>query len=159
MGSGKMHASVLYNTDGSLNTKGGEGKLLAWFRSQPHATDTDRVCIQSSRWLSTWDLKVTHVQEHRVTDAPTRKSGICQQVDPRKEWIEHKRKGKRHYYRHVWTRGHLPSTYSTDDAVRLELRMLNLYEGRRVPPATNPTTRTPTPWAAGKLFDDAPRPY
>ena len=154
---GKMHASVLFNADGTINTKGGEGKLLRWFRARPHGPDPDRPYIDASKWITTWELKVTHVHEHRVTDAPTRKSGIIGQVHPRREWIEHKRAGRDHYYRHVWTRGKLPTTYGPDDDARLQRRLQELGQGIRIPPAATPSpTRPTTASATGRLFDDSP---
>ena len=167
-----INAGRLYADDGAPNKGSACGKLLAWFQGQGHRDDVKGQA--ATKWYTGRDLDQVAL-DIGVRAWPTRKSELLSQANPRVEWVEHKPQrrtgGNVHLYRHVYTRGQLPTTYG-DQSRQTLLRRLERLEGATASQAALPRTKrqakasvpsmdatSSTPPPAATLFPDDQRPY
>lgn len=103
------------------------GRLLAWFRERKGREVTG----------GTMDDEVRALYGDR--NASTRKRGICEQIDPRVEWISCSRRHADGHllfiYQHVWTRGRVPYEKPLrEGGLTPDKRLEEIKAGVRVPP-------------------------
>ncbi|HOX07998.1 MAG TPA: hypothetical protein PK280_16490 [Planctomycetota bacterium] len=103
------------------------GRLLAYFRER------DGLEISGMKM----DTEISEI--HGDRNASTRKRGVCEQIDPRVEWISCSRKYRDghlvYIYQHTWTRGRVPYEKPLrEGGLTPDSRLEQIQAGTRVPP-------------------------